>query len=210
MKTVVVRLTPAIILSVILGGLFIIDASAADLGELTEGCDICHGKDGASTNPDIPIIGGSSEHYLMNSMIAYIHQDRPCVEFEYPEGPNKGKKTTMCEIADNIARDDAVEIARHYAAKPFVRAKQDFDAVLAEKGNLFHDEFCEKCHGKGGSFPTDDAGILAGQWMPYLQATINDYRNGDRRQAKKKMKKVFKELDDATANEIIHYYGSFK
>ena len=41
---------------------------AADVKELVEGCNQCHGKDGASTAPDVAIIGGVSAPYTTDSM----------------------------------------------------------------------------------------------------------------------------------------------
>lgn len=196
-------------LAVMLSALIPIDVSFADTAKLAESCGECHGKDGASTEPEVPIIGGMSKQYLLDSMVAYVEKDRPCPEYEYPEGPNKGEKTTMCEIADDLSKDDTIAISKHYAGKPFVRAKQAFDAALAEKGKVVHDELCEKCHSAGGSLASDDAGILAGQWIPYSEATYKDYSTGDRAQPKK-MKIKMKKLDEETTKQLIHYYASFQ
>ncbi len=184
-------------------------ALAADINKLVEDCSHCHGKDGASTDPDVPIIGGFSAQYLMDSMAAYVDKDRLCPEFEYPEGPHKGDKTDMCKIADDLSEKDVKAIAKHFASKPFVPAKQQFDAALAAKGKDVHDELCEKCHSAGGSLASDDAGILAGQWMSYQEANYRDYSAGDRKQPKK-MKIKMKKLDDETTKQLIHYYSSLQ
>ena len=52
---------------VAMGGLVSYDVDAADVGKLVEDCANCHGKDGASTESTIPIIGGMSEFYLSES-----------------------------------------------------------------------------------------------------------------------------------------------
>jgi len=207
MKHPLVRSTSIIALSVMLNGLISLQTSAADLDKLVEDCVDCHGTDGVSTIPEVPSIGGFSFQYFLDSMVAYIDEDRLCPEFEYPEGPDKGDKTTMCKIAEDLSEDDTEELAEYYAEKPFVRAKQKFDPVLAEKGKPVHDDLCEKCHVDGGSLASDDAGILAGQWMPYLEVTFRDYSTGDRKQPKK-MKKKMEKLDDTTTEQLIHYYGS--
>jgi sulfide dehydrogenase cytochrome subunit len=207
MKHLIVRSTSIIALSVMFNVLIPLESSATELGKLTESCNDCHGKDGISTDPDVPIIGGFSAQYLMDSMAAYIDEDRPCPEAEYLGGPNKGEKTDMCKIAEDLSEDDNEAIAEHYAGKPFVPAKQEFDAALVEKGEAVHDELCEKCHSDGGSLASDDAGILAGQWIPYQEITYKDYASGDRAQPKK-MKKKMKKLDDETTKQLIHYYAS--
>ena len=208
-KQVAVKLTSTVALSVMLSGLIIIDVSAADIDKLIEDCTHCHGKDGASSDPDVPIIGGFSAQYLMDSMAAYVDKDRLCPEFEYPEGPHKGDKTDMCKIADDISEKDVKGIAKHFASKPYVPAKQAFDAALAAKGKDVHDELCEKCHSAGASLASDDAGILAGQWMSYQEANYRDYSAGDRKQPKK-MKIKMKKLDDETTKQLIHYYSSLQ
>lgn len=209
LRQVVTRWATTIIMSVMLSGLVIINASAADINKLIEDCSHCHGKDGTSTDPNVPIIGGFSVQYTLDSMAAYIDKDRPCPEAEYPEGPNKGDKTDMCKVADDLSKGDTEEIAKHFASKPFVPAKQKFDAALADKGKDVHDELCEKCHSDGGSLASDDAGILAGQWIPYQEATYKDYSTGDRVQPKK-MKLKMKKLDDETTKQLIHYYSSMQ
>lgn len=205
----VIRFISTITVSAAITGLGIVDTSAADINKLIEDCAHCHGKDGASTDPNVPIISGFSVQYTMDSMAAYIDKDRPCPEAEYPEGPNKGDKTDMCKVADDLSNDETMEIAKHFASKPFVPAKQKFDAALAEKGKDVHDELCEKCHSAGGSLASDDAGILAGQWIPYQEATYKDYSTGDRAQPKK-MKIKMKKLNDETTKQLIHYYSSMQ
>ena len=180
---------------------------AADIDKLIDDCTHCHGKDGASTDPEVPIISGMSSQYMQDSMAAYVDKDRLCPEYEYPEGPSKGKKTDMCEIADDVSKKDVKALGKFFAGKPFVPAKQKFDAALAAKGKEVHDELCEKCHSAGGSLASDDAGILAGQWMSYQEANYKDYAAKDRKQPKK-MRKKMKKLDDETTKQLIHYYGS--
>lgn len=184
-------------------------ARAADVDELVESCADCHGPDGASTEPHVPIIGGFSEPYTSDSMIAYKEEERPCPEAEYLSGDKKGQKTTMCEIAKDLSDKEIEQLAKYYAEKPFVRAKQEFDAALAEKGKEIHESSCKKCHAEGGSLASDDSGILAGQWMPYMEQAFKEFGSGERPMVKK-MKPKFKKLEPADIEALVHYYGSFK
>ena len=73
---------------------------------------------------------------------------------------------------------------------------------------------CEDCHGKkgnedGGSSADDDAGILAGQWMPYLEDQFKEYAS-DKRPMPKKMKPKMEKLTDDDIKALIHYYGSLQ
>lgn len=209
MKQAVIKLISTTALGAMLSGLIIIDASATDIGKLTETCTDCHGKDGASEDSDVPIIGGMSEQYMLDSMATYVAKDRPCPEYEYEQGPNKGKKTSMCKIAEDLSEDETKELAKFYASKEFVRAKQTTDPEKAARGKKIHKTNCEKCHEDGGSSPDDDAGILAGQWMPYLESSFKDYAL-DKRTQPKKMKPKMDKLSDTGTEDLIHYYGSFE
>ena len=182
---------------------------AADVAKLVEDCDNCHGKDGASTEPEVPIIGGISALVLNDTMIAYKEEERPCPDTEYLTGDKKGQKTTMCKIANDLNDKEIEQLGDHYAGKPFVRAKQKFDPALAAKGKPVHDDLCEKCHEEGGSLASNDAGILAGQWMPYMRLAFKSYSNGDRPMTKK-MKKKYKKLKDDDIEALIHYYVSYR
>jgi cytochrome c553 len=72
---------------------------------------------------------------------------------------------------------------------------------------------CEKCHEDGGRLGEDDAGILAGQWTPYLRWSMDDYISDKREMTKKMRKKVTKLLEehgDAGVEQLLHFYASQK
>ncbi len=113
----------------------------------------------------------------------------------------------MCETVDELTEDEIEEIGEYYAAKPFVPAKQEFDAAKTAAGQKIHDKECEKCHIDGGTNPEEDAGILAGQWTEYLQQSFDAYMSGDREQPKK-MKEKMEPLSEADIDALLHYYAS--
>ena len=181
----------------------------ADVGPVLETCAACHGKDGASTETDVPIIGGYSAKYLADSLANYKNKARPCPEVKYRAGALKGQSTDMCTIAGKLSDPDTAAIADYLSKKPFVRAKQTVDAAKAERGKQLHDAQCMKCHEDGGSSPDDDAGILAGQWMPYVRHTFEEFSSG-KRPIPKKMKPKFDELTPDDVDALVNYFGSFK
>jgi sulfide dehydrogenase cytochrome subunit len=183
--------------------------AAADVLELVEPCTACHGKDGASTEPDIPIIGGYSAFYMEDSMAAFREKERPCEETEIRAGPRKGELTDMCEVAAKLSEADIERIAEYFASRPFVRAKQDFDPDKAKRGAVVHGVQCRKCHEEGGSSPDDDAGILAGQWMPYIEHQFREFASGERPMPKK-MKPKFEKLSETDREDLLHYFASFQ
>ncbi len=186
-----------------------INVSAADVAKLVEPCAGCHGKDGASTESDIPIIGGYSVPYITDAMVAFRGKERPCEETEIRAGAKKGERTDMCKIATDLSEADTKLIAEYFASKPFVRAKQEFDPAKAKEGEKLQSTKCKKCHDKGGSLPDDDAGILAGQWTPYIKQQFKDYTSGKRLMTKK-MKAKFETLTEEEKESLIHYFASFQ
>ena len=90
----------------------------------------------------------------------------------------------------------------------FTAAKQSFDADKAAAGASLHKKDCRKCHADGGSYADDDASILAGQWMPYLEQVFADYIAGDRNMLEDKMKEKMRALSDEESEALIHFYGS--
>ena len=176
-------------------------------GSGDELCADCHGKDGGSTEADVPVIGGVSETYLNDSMAAYRDNKRPCPETAYRAGDKKRPKTDMCRIAAKLSADDTAKIAKDLAADPFKRVKQPFDAAKAAAGKKVHDQACEKCHAEGGSSADDDAGILAGQPTAYLQETFAQFTKGARPQAEK-MKVKFNALKPEDREALLQYYAS--
>lgn len=204
-----IKFISSLCLAIALTAATTINASAADVLELVEPCAGCHGKDGASTEKDIPIIGGYSAAYIIDTMVAFRGKERPCEETEIRSGPKKGERTDMCTIAKDLSEADTEVIAEYFAGKPFVRAKQEFDPEKAKAGKKLQESKCKKCHEDGGSSPDDDAGILAGQWTPYLRQQFKDYSSGAREMTKK-MKKKFEPLDETEKENLLHYFASFQ
>ncbi len=206
-----IRLLEYILLfSVVLFGLSLAsNACAADVSKKVAVCADCHGKAGASTELDVPIIGGYSVGFLVNNMKAYKDKERNCPETKYRAGSKKGKKTDMCEMVKGFSDADMKEVAEYFSKQKFVRAKQKFDPELAKKGKDVHDMSCEKCHSEGGTLAKDDAGMPAGQWMPYLKQAFEEFNSGKRPVAKK-MKAKLDDLNQADIDALINYYGSFK
>lgn len=180
---------------------------APALAAADELCADCHGKDGASTESDVPVIGGLSEQYLLDSMAAYRDHKRPCPESEFRAGDRKRPKTDMCKVAAKESPEDIARIAKALSAKPFVKPKQAFDAAKAATGKKVHDAQCEKCHSEGGSLAEDDSGILAGQWLPYLRASFEEFAAG-KRPLPEKMKPKFEPLKPEEREALLNYYAS--
>lgn len=203
-------------LSGLIAGMFALCSAAAmasGLDAIIKECNSCHGENGVSLQPEIPIIAGLSGFYIEGALHAYrddnvcLDDARPCVEAKYSEGPKKGEAITMCEVPEALSEEQIVALGKHYEALPFVPAEQEFDSAKAELGEQVHERLCEKCHAEGGSDPLDDAGLLAGQWSPYLERAFTHFRSGVR-DSEQKMVKAMKGLSDEEMDALIHYYAS--
>ena len=113
----------------------------------------------------------------------------------------------MCAVVADLSDDDIEALGDAYAELPFVAATQEFDAALAATGAAIHEAECDRCHSEGGANVEDEASILAGQWMGYLEDTFAQYASGDRPQDKK-MKEKMDALSADDTKALIHYYAS--
>jgi sulfide dehydrogenase cytochrome subunit len=170
--------------------------SAAMLGNTCAGC---HGTNGNSHGPATPTIAGVSSEYFIEAMKGYKSGERPA--------------TVMDRIAKGYSDEEIKLMAGFFAKQTMARPSQKVDAALAKKGMKLHEKYCEKCHEDGGRSTEDDAGMLAGQWMPYLHYTMSDFLDGKREMSKKMQKKV-EELQakggDDSIDALIQFYGSQK
>ena len=183
--------------SAVVGGVaFAATPSASMLGNTCAGC---HGTNGNSNGPATPTIAGISSEYFIETMEAYKSGDRP--------------STIMTRIAKGYTEEEIKLMADFFAKQPFVRQPQAVDAKMAKRGKKLHDKYCEKCHEDGGRSTEDDAGILAGQWKPYLRYTMEDFTSGSREMEKKMKKRLDQLVDkkgDAGLEQLFHYYASQK
>jgi sulfide dehydrogenase cytochrome subunit len=191
----------------VLASLALSSVALGDVASLAEDCDDCHGQDGVSEWSDVPTIAGISAYAHSDALFIFLDRARPCVSSEYRRGDTSREETDMCETVDDLTEDEIEEIGEYYAAKPFVPAKQEFDAAKAAAGQKIHDKECEKCHIDGGTNPEEDASILAGQWTEYLQQSFDAYMSGDRDQPKK-MKEKMEPLSEQDIDALLHYYAS--
>ncbi|QMU62700.1 MAG: cytochrome c4 [Gammaproteobacteria bacterium] len=188
---------------------------------LSNTCLGCHGPGGISAGPATPTISGMSELYIIAAMLAYkydndedkvdaiIEADAELEDVEFFARTS----TVMNRISKGYSEAEIKTIAKHFADLPFEGANQNADAGQAKAGAALHETHCEKCHEDGGSSAEDDAGVLAGQWVPYLEYTMADFASGDR-DMPKKMKKQMEEAHAASGDEavrdLIQFYANQK
>lgn len=182
-------------------------AQAAGVDTLVKECEGCHGTNGVSEWSDVPTIAGTSVGVHGDYLLSYQDKSRPCPKSKYRQGDTNRPETDMCTIAGKLSEADIEALAAHFAAKPFVPAKQPFDGAKIATGKKLHARECEKCHTGGGKDADSDAGILAGQWMPYLKQAMDSFTSGERPMPKKMKDKVNK-LKPADIDALLQFYAS--
>ena len=189
-------------LGIALGLVLIASGSTVSAGPSAEmlayTCAGCHGTDGSSVGPSSPHIAGMNPEYFVDSMKAYRSDER--------------NPTIMNRIAKGYTDEQIDAMAAFFAKQKAQLVEQEYDAGKAKQGAELHETYCEKCHEEGGR-EASDGGTLAGQWKPYLEFSMADFRSGDREMTKKmrgKLEKMEKEHGAEAIDAVINYYSSQK
>lgn len=118
-------------------------------------CVACHGAAGIASSEDIPSIAGQNEAYLYESLKNFNEGNRPSPQ--------------MRGIARELSDAELRELARHFAAQPYVRSVQSVDSERAARGKEVYTRLCQLCHlAEGRSTTYADYPLLAGQSLPNM------------------------------------------
>ena len=165
-------------------------------------CAGCHGTNGQSVGPASPNLAGMSESYFIDSMVGF-----KALPKEKNHAEDARPATIMQRIAKGYTDEQIEQMAAHFAKMPVYKAKVPHDAAKAKSGANLYDKRCAKCHDENGALPDDDAGILAGQWLPWMEFSMADFKNGHR-EMPKKMKKQVKKMSDEEIEAVLHFFAS--
>nr|VFJ44797.1 MAG: sulfide dehydrogenase (flavocytochrome c), cytochrome c subunit [Candidatus Kentron sp. DK] len=163
---------------------------------LSNTCAGCHGTNGSSVGPASPTIAGLTEDYFLEAMEEYKSGERPA--------------TIMDRIAKGYSEEEIKAMAAWFAKKPFGRVTQVHDSAKVDAGEKLHKKYCESCHEDSGKL-ADGNSVLAGQWIPYLRYSMEDFLSEARempKKMKKKMERLVKKEGDDGVEAIVQYYGS--
>jgi sulfide dehydrogenase cytochrome subunit len=167
-------------------------AAASTPAMLSNTCAGCHGTNGASAGPSMPILAGQPAEYIVDSMKKFKSGERP--------------SSIMGRLAKAYTDDDFRAMGEFFGEKKFIRHSQVVDAAKVTKGKQVHEQNCKKCHQEGGR-ESEDGGVIAGQWKEYLQITMSDFRS-KARPMPKKMAEKFEGLNQDELDALIHFYAS--
>lgn len=158
---------------------------------LSNTCNGCHGTNGASAGPSIPIIGGQTPGYVEDSMKKFKSGARP--------------SSIMGRLAKAYSDEDFKTMDTFFSERKFVRPKQETLADKVAHGKKVHEQ-CKKCHQENGR-ESDDGGIIAGQWAEYLQIALTEFQDKKRPMPKKMAEKI-EGLSKDDVDALIHFYAS--
>jgi sulfide dehydrogenase cytochrome subunit len=178
-------------------------APADDFVNLVQSCEKCHGKDGNSTTPDVPIIAGFSHEGFLNTIDVFREDDRIALEFHKPGEP----ETVMNEIAKGLSDEEVQNLADYFSKRDFKPAQQSVNTELAQRGEVIHKKSCERCHTDNGAHPVEDAAILAGQWTPYLRRQFDNFLSGKRMVPRSMLRRI-KKLSKDDIEALLNFYAS--
>jgi len=190
----------------LIGSVFIVGTTQVFAGPsakaMADTCAGCHGTNGQSVGPATPNLAGISEAYFVESMTGFK---------ALPKGKTHAEDARPATIMNRIAKgysDEQIEqMGAYFAKMPVYKAKVPHDAKMAKSGAAIYDKGCAKCHDENGALADDDAGILAGQWIPWMRYSMADFTSGHR-EMPKKMKKQVAKLSDAEIESVLNFFAS--
>ena len=178
------------------------NVAVAQAPAAAENCASCHNDNGVTTDPSIPTIAGVGGFFLENQFAIFAESARPCVADAFADND----ADDHCALVTSLSEDDRMALAEYYGEMSYAPFEQEFDAALAEQGASIHAESCDRCHTSSGAEPFDDAGILAGQPIPYLIEQFKHYKAAERWQPES-MAEVMAPLDENQMKALAHFYA---
>ncbi len=160
-------------------------------------CTGCHGIPGYNNiypTYKVPKIGGQNAPYLAAALNAYKYGERM-----HPTMVLQAQSLSDQDIEDISAWLSSIETTRAETTQATVTSSSN--APGREKSQL-----CEACHGVDGIGVEPDYPRLAGQHASYLERTLQDYRDGKRRNAI--MAAFAVNLNDQDIEDLAMWYAS--
>lgn len=126
-------------------------------------CAACHGKNGASLQPEFPILAGQHFYYL------YVQLK------DFKSGFRKNE--IMGPIAAELEKKDMKKLAQFYSKQKWPNIGFEVDPATAAKGETATGAGqCVQCH-LGGYEGNSRIPRLAGQHPEYLEKTMSDFKH---------------------------------
>jgi cytochrome c553 len=183
---------------------FVKQGNAAKGKELAATCTGCHGEKGVSPMPGYPSLAGQLATYTYKQLRDYADNSRP--------------HTLMSSIATGLSEQDSADLAVWFntlALPP--QKKADPQSIKRAKKLATRGEGkrilppCSACHGTEGQGEKMDIPALAGQQAEYFEATLKEYKTGDRHNdIYSRMRLIAKQLTEEEIKDLAQYYLQLK
>ncbi len=148
--------------ALILGGAPAAAQDDAATRQKAEICFACHGPNGNSADPFIPILAGQSWRYI------YIQLK------DFQEGRRNDPR--MSPMAKPLSRDDMIALGNFFAAQKPLPIAFKADGAKVQAGRKVSDAvLCPMCH-LGGFVGQNEIPRVAGQWPQYIKKQLEDFK----------------------------------
>lgn len=145
------------------------DDQYAEIRDIIEKCDGCHGKNGASTDDAFPIIGGQQLHYVYVQLKDFKARRRD--------------HEIMSPLAAELEKNQMLLLGKFYSEQTWPNIGYRPDPSEEAKGRTASDAGqCVACH-LGGYEGNSRIPRLAGQHPAYLDKTMQDFKTKARNNA---------------------------
>lgn len=177
---------------------FSLNAPAQDIEagrKKADTCVACHGPNGNSTQPTVPILAGQTARYIFFQLKDFKEGRRT----DHPQ---------MTLFVANLSREDMLDLAAFFAAQKSRGGSLKLDLAKVEKGKAKAAEtLCTMCH-LGGFMGQNEIPRVAGQHYDYVVKQLKDFQTGKRTNDAGNMASVSKTLNDADIDNLGHYLES--
>ncbi|MDQ6780771.1 MAG: c-type cytochrome [Candidatus Eremiobacteraeota bacterium] len=167
-------------------------------------CEACHGKDGNSTDPNVPSLAGQESGYLQNQLAGFQAQRRVGV---------------MSSVAMNLTRAD-IRDAATYFSQQILRAGpiETGDSSAVRRGRAIYNDgiasidvpACASCHALNGAGLPSAFPRLAGQHSRYIAAQLRAFRSDSRLSTNRMMQDVSAKLSDGEIGAVADYIAGMQ
>jgi cytochrome c553 len=172
-----------------------VGAQDVDAGrKKAEACQGCHGVNGNSTVPQVPILASQTARYI------YLQIK------DIKEGRRIGPQSEP--FLKDLSREDMFDIAAFFAAQKLRPVDFKTDPAQVARGQAKSDEtLCTMCH-LGGFKGQNEIPRVAGQHPAYVIKQLQDFKHARRTNDGGNMHAVAKTLSDQDIEDLAHYLAS--
>jgi cytochrome c553 len=170
-------------------------AQDADAGKTkAAACMACHGPNGNSPTPVIPILAGQTARYI------YLELR------DFKEG--RRQNPLMQPFAQNLSKEDMLDLGAFFSAQvPTDTGFKPDPAKVARGESKASETLCTMCH-QGGMKGQNEVPRVAAQHHDYVVKQLQDFKAGVRTNDAGTMSSVAKTLSDQDMDDLAHYLES--